>query len=67
MEAKKLKDLKPGEWFTYKPIEEPTEKQVYIRQHYAREIRKYSVSKWSDINYEAFRKGNTIVYVGFTF
>lgn len=67
MEAKKLKDLKNGEWFTLKPIEEPEERQVYIRQHYAREIKKYSVCKWSDINYETFKKGETIVYVGFTF
>lgn len=67
MESKKLKELKVGEWFTLKPIEYPTERQVYIRNEYCREEKKYSVSKWADINYETFKKGETIVYVGFTF
>ena len=41
MKAIKLKDLKQGEWFTRKPIEKPTEKQVFIRRDYIRQDKKY--------------------------
>lgn len=67
MQGKKLKDLKQGEWFTRKPILEPNEKQVYIRNHYAREIKKYSASHFCDVNAEIFLKGDTIVYTDFIF
>ena len=32
MEQKLLKDVKKGEFFTKKPIEEPKENQVFIRK-----------------------------------
>ena len=62
-----IKQLKPGEWFTLKPIEEPNERQVWVRSDYDRSTKKYDVYKWSDINHYSQRKGTTIVYTDFTF
>ena len=67
MEAKKLKDLKRGEFFTCKPIEYPRESQVYIRGEYDRSIKKYCCLKFNDICDERTFKGDRVVYVGFTF
>lgn len=62
-----LNQLKKGEWFTLKPIEYPKESQVYVRGDYERSEKKYSCSKWSDINAERFLKGTTVVYTEFIF
>ena len=67
MIAKKLKDLKQGEWFTRKPIEEPKESQVFIRRDYIRSDKKYSCERFSDMNSEIFLKGSTTVYTDFIF
>ncbi len=63
----KLKDLKIGEYFTLKPIEEPTESQVYIRGEYDRTERKYDCGKFSDISFSRLLKGDKEVYTEFTF
>lgn len=63
----KLKDLKLGEYFTLKPIEEPTENQVYIRGEYDRSEKKYDCGKFSDISYSRMFDGNKEVYTDFTF
>ena len=67
MEGIKLKNLKPGTWFTRKPIEYPTEKQVLIRGEYDRETKKYCCQHWDDICRETTLKGETIVYTEFIF
>ena len=67
MTTKTVKDLKPGEWFTLKPIDEPKESQVYIRGEYDRTERKYDCGKFSDIGYSRMLKGTTPVYTDFTF
>lgn len=67
MQGIKLKDVKQGEYFTRKPLECPKESQVYVRNHYAREIKKYSASHFCDVNAEIFLKGDTIVYIDFIF
>lgn len=63
----KLKDLKSGEYFTLKPIPEPTEKQVYIRGDYDRTEQKYECGKFCDISYTRYLKGDTEVFTDFTF
>lgn len=63
----KLKDLKIGEYFTLKPIEEPKENQVYIRGEYDRNEKKYECGKFSDISYTRYIDGNREVYTDFTF
>lgn len=62
-----IKELKPGDFFTLKPIEEPTDSQVWVRDQYDRSSKKYDVYKWSDINHFSQRKGNTKVWTDFTF
>ena len=63
----KLKDLKIGEYFTLKPIENPTEKQVFIRGEYDRTEKKYECGRFDDISYTRYLKGDTEVYTDFTF
>ena len=66
----KLKDLKnkaPNNWFTLKPIDEPKENQVWIRESYDRSEKKYWCCKWSDINSGRFISGEKEVYTDFTF
>lgn len=63
----KLKDLKRGEYFTLKPIEEPKENQVYIRGEYDRTEKKFECGKFSDISYTRYIDGNREVYTDFTF
>lgn len=63
----KLKQLKEGEMFTLKPIEEPKYNQVYIREEYCREEKKYLCGRADDISYSRFIRGDTVVYTDFTF
>lgn len=63
----KLKNLKKGEYFTLKPIEEPKENQVYIRGEYDRTEKKYECGKFSDISYTRYINGDREVYTDFTF
>ena len=68
MEAKLLKELKKGEFFTLKAIEEPTESQVYVKGVYDRSEKKFECQKFTDIwGNGKMLKSNTVVYVGFTF
>lgn len=62
-----IKELKKGEFFTFKEIENPEERQVWIRGEYERSEKKYSCYKFSDTNHETFKKGTVKVWVGFTF
>lgn len=64
---KTVGELKKGEWFTLKDIEEPTEMQVYIRGDYIRDEKKYACQCFGDVNYERFFKKDRKVFVGFTF
>ena len=63
----KLKDLKQGEYFTRKPNEYPTDKQVLVRGEYDRTSKRYSCLHFDDINNEILLKGETLVYTDFTF
>ena len=62
-----LKEVKKGDFFTRKPIDEPTEKQVFIRGDYDRESKKYECTRFDDINRVIYLKGTTEVYTDFTF
>lgn len=62
-----IKELKKGEFFTLKPIENPTEKQVYIRGDYDRSSKKYSCGRFDDCSYEKEFKGDKVVYTDFVF
>lgn len=62
-----IKDLKIGEYFTLKSIENPTEKQVFIRGEYDRTEKKYECGRFDDISYTHYLSGKTEVYTDFTF
>lgn len=62
-----IRDLKKGEFFTKKPIEAPTERQVFVRGNYDRGLKKYECIRFSDISDIHYVKGNTEVYTDFTF
>lgn len=67
MTQKTIKQLKKGEWFTIKPIAEPSERQVYIRGEYDRESKRYICGCFWDIaDYRAYN-GDKKVYVDFIF
>lgn len=62
-----IKNLRKGDFFTLKDIEEPKESRVYIKGEYDRVSKSYSCVKFSDNNCEKFFKGNKEVFTGFTF
>ena len=63
----KVKDLKIGDYFTIKPIENPKESQVYIRGEYDRTDKKYCCGKFDDISASRLFDGNKEVYTDFIF
>ena len=63
----KLKDLKAGEWFTKKPISEPSGSQVWIKQAYDRSAKKYEIVRWDNVNDSQLMSGNKEVYTDFVF
>ncbi len=67
MKATTISKLKVGQYFTFKPIEEPTEKQVYVRGDYDKSIRKYEYYNFADVCFLNFAKRDRIVYVDFIF
>lgn len=67
MEKVMLKDLKKGDYFTKKPIEFPSDSQVFIKEDYERSEKKYFVSRFSDFCDSSLMSGSKFVYVGFTF
>lgn len=67
MKAVKLSTLKKGDFFTLKPIEEPTVSQVYVRDDYDRSLKKFDSHKFINSCSSHFFKGDKIVYVDFFF
>ena len=63
----KLKELKKGEFFTLKPIAEPRDFQVFIKEEYDRSERKFWCGKFSDISEGKLIDGNREVYTDFVF
>lgn len=67
MKAIKLRDVKTGEYFTRKAIEEPNEKQVFIKRDYVRQDKRFICERFSDMNDYIMLKSDTTVYIDFTF
>lgn len=63
----KIRDLRQGDYFTLKQIDEPKESQVWIRGEYDRSTRTYSAINFADVNRERYFKGNREVHTEFTF
>ena len=62
-----VKQLKKGEFFTRKPIDHPTEKQVFIRGEYDRASKKYECTRFDDISSAVYLRGDKEIFVDFTF
>ena len=62
-----IKDLKRGDFFTKKPIEYPTESQVWVRGEYDRSSKKYECHRWDDVNHTSYLKATTQVYTDLIF
>lgn len=63
----KLKEIKKGDYFTKKPIEEPKLNQVWVKGDYDRSIKKYECYRFSDVNCFIYVDGNKEVFTDFTF
>ena len=63
----KIYDLKKGDFFTLRPIEEPKESQVWIRGEYDRSQHLYECTRFDDISEIRYLKGTREVFIGFTF
>ena len=64
MNQVKIKDIPNGEYFRLKESETSP---VWVRGEYCKSEKKYSIHKFDDINHELLKKGDFLVYVGFTF
>lgn len=62
-----LKSLKKGDWFTLKPIAEPKDSQVYIKDEYDREEKKFMCGRCDDISYTKYLSGDKLVYTDFIY
>ena len=63
MKAMKLKDVKRGEYIKRKP----DTNKVFTKGEYDREFKKYRCDDQDDISRDILLRGNTTVYVGFTY
>lgn len=62
-----IKQLKKGEFFTKKSIEYPTEKQVWIRGEYDRELKKFECTAFDDCNKTCYMSGSKEIFTDFIF
>lgn len=62
-----IKNLKNGDYFTLKQIDEPTENQVWVKDEWDASERKYLAHKFSDVNTCRYFKGDKQVYIDFCF
>ena len=65
-----LSELKRGEYFTLKPIAEPSADQVFIKGWFDRHEDKYDCERYNSKCRKGARrmlKSNTMVYTGFEF
>ena len=65
MIVKALKDLDNDEVFKLKPT--TNNKAVWIKGEYNRSTGKYFVTKYSNINLDTLKDGNTLVFTNFIF
>lgn len=62
-----IKDLKRGEFFNKKPIEYPTESQVWVRGEYDRSSKKYECHRWDDVYHICYLKATAQVFTDLVF
>lgn len=62
-----VKQLKKGDYFTRKPIENPDEKQVYIRGDYIRSEKRYECIRFDDSCRFVYLPGDKEIFTDFVF
>lgn len=62
-----LKNLKKGDFFTFKDISYPNDNQVYVKGDYDRLSKTYDCYCFGDINKFRSVKGDKVVFIGFSF
>ena len=62
-----IRELKDGQFFTFRPHEYPKERQVYVRSRYDRSGKKFAYFPYSDMMDERFAKGSRVVFTDFIF
>ena len=62
-----VRELKRGDFFTKKPIPEPKENQVWIRDYYDQSLKKYCCYNFADVNHTCFLQGKKEIFTRFTF
>ena len=62
-----IKELRKGDFFTKKKIENPKESQVFIRGDYDRASKKYECVRFDDCNRFSYLKGDTEVFTDLVF
>ena len=64
---KAIKELKSGEYFTRKPVEDPKDSQVWVRGAYVPGAKAYECFNFADVCRTILIKGKTEVFTDFTF
>ena len=64
MKQVKIKDVPKGEYIRLKESETSP---VWVKGEYCRSEKKYSLHKFDDVNHDSLKKGDSLVYIGFTF
>lgn len=62
-----IKELKKGDYFTFKQIDEPKDRQVWVRDEYDRSSKKFLVYCFGDFNKQRLVNGDKVVFIDFTF
>jgi len=62
-----IKDLKKDEMLTLKNIEQPKEKQVWLKSHYDKSTKKFVIYNFSDIGKSKLIDGSKEIFTNFTF
>ena len=62
-----VRELSQGDFFTKRPIQYPSENQVWIRGKYDRSARRYACTRFSDLCDVQLLPGDKVVFCDFIF
>lgn len=62
-----VKELKKGDFFTKKRLENPRASQVFIRGEYDRATKKYECVRFDDANSVSYLKGSAEIFTDLVF
>lgn len=65
--ATTLDNVIDGAFITFKPLDYPTDAQVYQKEYYDRSEKKYVCDRYNASSSEKHYKGNKVVYINFNY